>query len=179
MSLPSHVRSVAPPRESRLSPRFATSTLADAFAIRVPTVPGHSIDAWAQAALGHPTRWFRALLSLRDLAVGGLGLKTSADIRRDMAASGQAYFDFFPLQSRSDDEIVVGENDRHLDFSLSLLLRPTPDAAYGELVATTVVHCHNLLGRTYLQAIMPFHGLVVRSNLRRAPRHVGSAHARV
>ncbi|WP_219219703.1 DUF2867 domain-containing protein [Variovorax boronicumulans] len=173
-----HVRAVALPPQSRLSPRFATSTLADAFAIRVPTVPGHTIDAWAQAALGHPTRWFRALLSLRDLAVGGLGLKTSADMRRDMDARGQAYFDFFPVQSRSDDEIVVGENDRHLDFSLSLLLRPTPDAAYGELVATTVVHCHNLLGRSYLKTIMPFHGLVVRSNLRRAPGYAGTVHGR-
>jgi hypothetical protein len=99
-------------------------------------------------------------------------------MRRDMAASEQAHVDFFPVQSRSDHEIVLGENDRHLDFSLSLLLRPTPDTAGAELVATTVVHCHNLLGRTYLQAITPFHGLVVRSNLRRAPNHVASAQAR-
>lgn len=168
-----HVSAVALPQESCLSPRFATSTLSDAFAIRVPAVPGHTIDAWAQATLGHPTRWIRALLLLRDTAVGGLGLKTSADLRRDMAATGQPHVDFFPLQSRSGNEIVLGENDRHLDFSLSLLLRQPLDAAHHELVATTVVHCHNLLGRSYLKTILPFHGLVVRSNLRRAPRYVG------
>jgi len=35
------------------------------------------------------------------------------------------------------------------------------------LIATTVVHTHNALGFTYLNAIRPFHHLVVRANLAR------------
>jgi len=35
---------------------------------------------------------------------------------------------------------------------------------------STVVHCHNLLGRTYLRVIAPFHRLVVKASLDRAAR---------
>ena len=66
---------------------------------------------------------------------------------------------------------MLGEDDRHLDFRASLLLRPCEAESGTELVATTVVHCHNVLGRAYLMVIRPFHHLVVRSNLRRARDH--------
>jgi hypothetical protein len=75
---------------------------------------------------------------------------------------------FFPLQSRSEHELVVGEDDRHLDFRASVLVRRRDDGGGDELVATTVVRCHNALGRTYLAMISPFHSLIVRSGLRRA-----------
>jgi hypothetical protein len=42
--------------------------------------------------------------------------------------------------------------------------------ARHQVIATTVVHCHNLLGRLYILAIAPFHRLVVRSALQRAAR---------
>jgi hypothetical protein len=51
-----------------------------------------------------------------------------------------------------------------------VLLRSLGDVRNDEAVLTTVVHCHNLLGRVYLGVISPFHRLVVRSNLARAAR---------
>ena len=59
----------------------------------------------------------------------------------------------------------IGADDRHLDFRLSLLRRHSPTGTL--LIATTVVHTHNALGLTYLNAIRPFHHLVVRANLAR------------
>jgi hypothetical protein len=72
---------------------------------------------------------------------------------------------FFPVHWEGKDEIVLGANDRHLDFRLSLLRRHSPTGTL--LIATTVVHTHNALGLTYLNAIRPFHHLVVRANLAR------------
>ena len=74
---------------------------------------------------------------------------------------------FFPVLSRSADEIVLGADDLHLDFRGSVLLRRTDRTV---VVATTVVRCHNLLGRLYLAAILPFHVLVVTDSLRRLRR---------
>jgi Protein of unknown function (DUF2867) len=37
-------------------------------------------------------------------------------------------------------------------------------------VVSTVVHCHNRLGRTYITLIAPFHRRVVEAGLRRAAR---------
>nr|WP_233286857.1 DUF2867 domain-containing protein [Bradyrhizobium oropedii] len=39
-----------------------------------------------------------------------------------------------------------------------------------ELVADTVVHCHNRLGRIYLTTISPFHRMIVRASLEQAAR---------
>jgi hypothetical protein len=65
--------------------------------------------------------------------------------------------------------LVVGEDDRHLDFRVAILLRAGA-AARREFVAVTVVHCHNRLGRTYLAVIAPFHRVIVRATLERAVR---------
>jgi hypothetical protein len=81
---------------------------------------------------------------------------------------------FFPVLSKSATEWVVGEDDRHLDFRVTLQLRT--DAANGrELVAGTVVHCHNRLGRIYLAAIAPFHRVIVRASLERAVKKQGQS----
>jgi Protein of unknown function (DUF2867) len=72
---------------------------------------------------------------------------------------------------------VFGELDRHLDFKLSILIRPVEGSSASssssprrEAVATTVVHCHNGLGRAYLAVILPGHVFVVRSLLAEAVR---------
>lgn len=119
-----------------------------------------------------PAALISTLLMMRDAAVCGLGLKTTLALQQEARTQPEKYVAFFRVQSRSASEIVMGEDDHHLDFRLSLLLRALPGGAGHQLVATTVVHCHNLLGRSYLTAIRPFHGLVVRSNLRRSAQWV-------
>jgi len=61
---------------------------------------------------------------------------------------------------------ILGADDRHLDFRPSLLRRR--EVAGATLYATTTVRTHNLLGRVYIKAILPFHIIVVRSMLARA-----------
>ncbi|GGC61611.1 hypothetical protein GCM10010994_20290 [Chelatococcus reniformis] len=162
------VRSVPPPSESKLAPLFGRADLVDAFAIRLPPRATSDIEALARAVLSHPPRWLRGLMGVRDATMGALGVKTSSQIGRQARRQGKAQIDFFPVLMRLDDELVVGEDDRHLDFRASILRRPERGGAPAELVAITVVHCHNRLGRLYLATIEPFHVQVVRSNLQRA-----------
>ena len=75
------------------------------------------------------------------------------------------------MLERSDRGLILGEDDRHLDFKVSVLLRPAFGQERDELVTTTVVHCHNLLGRSYLALIRPVRHQVVQANLRGAARH--------
>jgi len=70
----------------------------------------------------------------------------------------------FRVYKIARDEAILGEDDKHLDFRISVQRRS------GDIVVTKVVHCHNLLGRLYLALITPFHRLVVKSMLRRAAR---------
>jgi hypothetical protein len=98
--------------------------------------------------------------AVRDVMVTPFGVKTSGEVRASRADNERV--DFFPVQWESNDEIVLGEDDRHLDFRLSLIRRSSPSGT--QLIATTVVHSHNAFGLTYLNVISPFHHLVVRAN---------------
>jgi hypothetical protein len=95
-------------------------------------------------------------------------VKSSRAIGAAAAARGSV-IGYLPLLSKSAGELVVGEDDRHLDFRAAILLR-TGAAGGRELVVVTVVHCHNRLGRTYLALIAPFHRTILRANLERAVR---------
>jgi hypothetical protein len=105
---------------------------------------------------------------VRDAVMATVGVKSSRAIGAAAAARGSV-IGYFPLLSKSAGELVVGEDDRHLDFRVATLLR-TGAAGGRELVVVTVVHCHNRLGRTYLAVIAPFHRTILRANLERAVR---------
>jgi hypothetical protein len=163
-----HEHQVPLPAESRIAVLFPGAQLADAYAVALPANAPRDITTLARAVFGNPAPWARSLMRARDAIVSGFGVKTSGQIAAEAKAAGTERISFFPLQSRSEQELIVGEDDRHLDFRASVLLRPRADGSGDELVTTTVVHCHNALGRIYLIAISPFHRLIVRSNLRRA-----------
>lgn len=156
-----------PPAESAIADWFIGADLIDAYAITLPDVAPRDIDALAREALEHPPVWFRALLRLRDAFVSVGGVKSSWRMRKDAESEGLATVAFFPVLARSERELVLGEDDRHLDFRASVLLRIAPNEVRRDLILTTAVRCHNLPGRLYLMTIAPFHRLIVRSNLDR------------
>ena len=157
-------RAVALPTESGTAGLFPGANLADAFAIRLPAGSSRDVTKLARFMFAEPAPWFRALLGVRDTLVAGLGIKTSKQLAATVPAEGGARIFIFRVHTVSANEVIVGEDDIHLDFRASVLLRS------DELVITTVVHCHNLLGRAYLALIAPFHRLIVRDNLQRAAR---------
>ena len=70
----------------------------------------------------------------------------------------------FPVESETETELIAGFNDKHLDFRVSV-------RSEGGLVSlATWVHPHNIGGRIYLAAIMPFHILIARDALARVAR---------
>lgn len=160
------VTSVQPPADSLLLPYYQQANLVDSFNLKLAPGDTHDITQLAQAVIGHPAPWFKALLALRDKSVALLGIKTSSQLRAESGEIAGEKIDFFSVLRVSEHEIILGEDDSHLDFRLSILRRK--GAVSDELIATTVVHCHNLLGRSYLRVIKPFHKLVVKENLRQS-----------
>ncbi|WP_377157302.1 DUF2867 domain-containing protein [Roseateles sp. UC29_93] len=168
------VRRVAPPTESQLASTYAGANLADAFAITLADDAPDDAMTLARATLAAPPFWFRALLAIRDAAVKPLGLKTSAAMRQHLDEIGVEHVDIFRVLSATRDEAIFGEQDQHLDFKLSILVRRVEGSTHREAIATTVVNCHNRLGRFYLALILPGHVLVVRSHLAAAARRFGA-----
>jgi len=153
------------PQSSVLEPLYAKAGFADAFAIDLPSNATGDPERLATHVLMGQARWVGWLVSLRDTLVAGFGLKTSSKLRDDVAADR---LDFFRVYDRRPHEIILGEDDRHLDFRLSILVEES--ALCRRLVATTVVTFNHLAGRAYIAGIAPFHRLIVKSSLRRAER---------
>jgi hypothetical protein len=170
-------RPIPAPAESRIASRYAGADLLDAFAVTLPPAAHYDIDALAQATLNDPPAWFRALLALRDRIMRGFGVTSSTAMRARLQADHADRIDFFRVLSRDETELIVGENDLHLDFQCSLLYRPKAGTQQFELVATTVVRCHNRLGHAYIAAIAPFHRAVVRTLLGRAAHNLAQSQA--
>lgn len=132
--------------------------------------PGDFIDGYAVESMISPRQaaeiglslpgWANALLRLRTWIVRPLGLKTEVSDSGDKA--------IFPVTYEDADELIIGTDDSHLNFRISLMQQA------GRLHMATWVHRNNLLGRVYLTVVMPFHILIVRGAMRRIARHGGA-----
>lgn len=157
------VRRTTPPSESVVADWYRNASLLDSYSIDLSASEQPSMRMLATRALANPPAWQRALIVVRDAMVTPFGLKTSGMVGGSRGSDERVAF--FPVHWEGRDEIVLGTDDRHLDFRLSLLRRPSPTGV--SLIATAVVRTHNVLGLAYLNLIRPFHHLVVRTNLSR------------
>ena len=165
------VTAVALPSRSAITQAYASMNLADAFAIRLPVGASTDPETLARFIFAHQPAWVGLLMKLRDGLVAGFGLKTGRHLASLADGARARRLGIFKVYGVNEAEIIVGEDDKHLDFRVSVFCAPAagPEAD-RQLIVSTVVHCHNLLGRTYIFLIAPFHRRVVRASLRRAAR---------
>lgn len=111
--------------------------------------------------------WVDYLFSLRNKLVGLFGLKVpdtqnrQQQIARFTATPGEKA-GLFRVFSGQVNELILGENDKHLDFRVSLLLEDRADQPFEKvLTVTTTVYVHNRMGRLYFIPVKPFHRLIV------------------
>lgn len=163
------VSAIAVPEESGITQYYAATHLADAYAIPLPNGASGSPEQLARFIVAQQASWISLLIHIRDCIVASFGLKTAKQLTAPGVAGNDSRIGLFKIYSTSDHAIILGEDDQHLDFRLSVLCTQTT-TAQRRLVLSTVVHCHNRLGRLYIVLIAPFHRLIVQSMLRRAAR---------
>lgn len=162
-------RRVALPGAVRVAPLYPGAYLADAYAIGLPVGVAGDAEQFARCVLEQPAPWVDRLMWLRDRLVAGFGIKTAESLRSKVEP-GVPRIGLFRIYETHPEEAVLGEDDSHLDFRVSVFLPPAAADGTREVVTVTVVHCHNLVGRGYIRLIEPFHRMVVRSGLERAAR---------
>jgi hypothetical protein len=179
------VRVVQVPAGTAIHATLPGAHFFDAYAVADPRPATSALHTWLDV-LARTPRWTEHLLAVRNRLVRLVGLKGVGQLQ-DMhrPASGGAPSDarsyrvgdrvgIFVIRHLSDAEVVMGQDDRHLDVQVSLTKHPAPPGGTASVVLSTVVHIHNTLGHAYMAVITPFHRLIVRSMLQRlaaAPRH--------
>lgn len=108
--------------------------------------------------------WVRWLMRLRNALAPWLGLRaTLAPTVSPARLCPGGQLGPFRVYAVSPTEVLLGLDDRHLDFRVAVLTAE-PQA----LALTTAVRFHNRAGRVYFAGIAPFHRAVVRALLRRS-----------
>jgi hypothetical protein len=122
------------------------------------------IDIFFGIFAHHPL-WMKLLLIIRNkvASLADLDAPTASEILhvevKDRYAVGEK-IGVWPIFSLSEDEVVAGRNNKHMDFRLYVLKSSDGDRA--SVVVSTVCTVHNLSGKLYLFFIVPFHRYSVR-----------------
>ncbi|PFH11687.1 uncharacterized protein DUF2867 [Collimonas sp. PA-H2] len=137
----------------------------DAYQV-LASLPGLSARQAAEAIIKHPPGWIRQLMATRNRVMSLFRLRT-VEFGVDDPRALPHTLGGFPLVAQSDREVVLGFDDNHLDFRISIRVAPDgPEAT--QVTLSTIVKTNNLLGRSYLATIKPFHRLIVRHLLEHA-----------
>jgi len=118
------------------------------------------------------------LMHLRDLIVKPMGLKTADDFDDGADATPKPKphvgdrIGFFKIYSIGENEIILGEDDTHQDFRVSIF-RATE--VPSRLYLATCCQRHNAFGYLYLAAILPFHKMIVKRMLDGVARKLSAA----
>lgn len=140
------------PSESAIAEGFGHVDYFDVYQIKQTTTK--SAEVLSREIMKMP-KWVDLLMKLRNTIVGVLGLKT--DLK------GQETETIFTLIENRKNEIIMGEDDAHLNFRASVL----NNAIEGTVSLITVVHFNNKWGRFYFFPVKPFHKVILKSLLRR------------
>jgi hypothetical protein len=118
------------------------------------------------ALFGHTPLWMKVLLIVRNAAARVCGLDAPS-VGEIMTPTVRSAYDVGekigprPIFFMTDDEIVAGRNNKHLDFRVSVLKARDGDNA--SVTVSTVCTVHNVYGKIYLFFIVSFHRTGVRS----------------
>jgi Protein of unknown function (DUF2867) len=167
------VREVPIPASSSIQSTLQQVHFRDAFeaVMSRPRIDAQGVYA---AVFGDRPTWITLLLQMRGVFANLVGLKhpeitevgaiEPGEGRRPYAVGDRV--GLFPVQAITAKELILGMDDKHLNFRVSVLR--TKQNGTEKVTVSTVVQLNNSLGRMYLFAIKPFHKLIVRTILQNA-----------
>ncbi len=155
---------VALPTKGVIASYLPGADFADAYRIVVDH-PERNAMAHFLCALQYTPVWVHAMMHLRNRAVALVGLRSSPAWKPRSTDGDRPYaigerVGIFELMHFDDDEVVAGDNDKHLRVLISVQCEAPRDDSPAAVVMTTVVHIHNWLGHLYMLPVTPAHKVI-------------------
>ncbi len=143
---------------------------ADAYEVQLSNL---QLDASAAywAVFGVEPVWVRWLMCLRGHIAVLLGLTHPFDTTKHSSNVVPVLrlgvrVGAFTVQTVSPNEVIVGDDDKHLNFRISCLKTASGGRTY--ITISTAVEIHNTLGRIYMFVVKPFHRFIAPFMVQRA-----------
>ncbi|HBV15214.1 DUF2867 domain-containing protein [Chryseobacterium carnipullorum] len=156
------------PKESALSREKVIFDYTDSFMGEVLNADGNITTAEIGKAFFSSTpQWGKKMFAFRNSIVKMFGLKTGTDRSKiqdpgDLKLEVGQRVGIFKIFDKTENEIIMGENDKHLDFRVSVLYdKAKRNTGKNSLTISTTVKYHNWMGILYFLPVRPFHQLIV------------------
>jgi len=155
------------PPHAQIAQKLRGADFYDCYTSDLAPTPLTALELYLRVVATTPG-WVNAAMALRNRIVQLAGLKNLgllSDI--DPAKPPSAYHvgdrvGIFTIVHLSEQEVILGDSDKHLDVNLSVCKLP------GKVAISTVVHTKNALGRLYMLFVAPAHRRIVPATLRKA-----------
>ncbi len=112
--------------------------------------------------------WVGKLFNLRNKIVSLVGLKTSGKMTdreqqlNDFNCEVGEQLGLFKVFHKNENEVVMGEDDKHLNFRISLFFKQKDlETTKKEIIISTTVEFKNWFGKLYFLPVSPFHKIIV------------------
>lgn len=139
--------------------RYLPGDYADVIGFELSDAQPISSLAVLKAIWSKPPAPVQKLLAVRNALVRPLGLKITGDSGFEQWLATAETNQWYDEEGNLIEETVISSDDRHLAFHVAIKVTGR------QVMAITVVHLHNWLGRAYFMVIKPFHEPIVRKTL--------------
>lgn len=170
--MPAPIREIPVPPGTEIHRHLPGAYFHDCYA-RPADEPLPSALAYYLASVANTPGWVNTMMRLRNRIVSTFfGLKDLGLMGEVQAAKPLADYrigdrvGIFSLLHLSEDEVVLGDFDKHLQARISVCRTRLDGRA--AIAVSTVVHVNNLLGRAYLFFVVPAHRRIVPAVMARA-----------
>jgi hypothetical protein len=160
------------PAGSQLEPGFlARAYFRECYRTSIARPTDDVVDLFFAVFGDHPL-WMKLMLAARNrLALwGGLAAPQPMDIFNVTRKSSYAVGDVigvWPIYAMTENELIAGRDNKHLDFRVSII-KDAVDQTGAVVFVSTICVIHNWFGKAYLQVVLPFHRLGLRTLIARA-----------
>jgi len=146
------------PKRSKVANFISKIDYEDTFAVELQNSDIPIEDIYLNV-FAHSPQWVNTLLKVRNTIVKFFGIKTNIEeMKKENLKIGKKV-GIFRIYEIYENELIVGENEKHLDFRVSVLKNK------GILTISTLVHYNNWFGTLYFFIVKPFHKVVTKSML--------------
>lgn len=160
-------------KQSKLGQYFPIYQYTDSFDVVIEDLNDKiGILDLAEVFIKPDSKWFGMLFALRDRIVSLFNLKTLANAEKETEENPGGKWEIgaragiFKIYGKSDNEIIFGEDDKHLDFRVSLLYGQCEEKK-KKVSVITAIKFNNALGKVYFFFIKPFHKIIIPIQIKR------------
>lgn len=152
-----------------LTQNYLPADYTDVFACEVHSAKTFNPDDMMVGFWTNFPDWVNILFKLRNFLVKFVGLKGAENDNlkefETCIRTGGSY-GLASVPAKNNNETVLLLTDKHLIAYMSVFIEKNQE--HQKISVITVVHFKNKLGRMYFFFVRPFHGLIVKSLLKRS-----------